>query len=374
MPKIYGKRETGDNAIPSFWPEATKRWFESLGEIPWVSLAAGSTVLGGAILFLYFQSIGYMPTDLSALAGLGSVTALAALAALALFLALVVGLFAPAALYRQHVADEQSELGGSHRPFSALELVFLQLGGLGLVLLLLAYRNHRDCGGLNWPQLGLGAPLALLGLVAFSSIVGAAGRTPQRFWRGYTALAVALLALLPFYLVFDLKEHLAWSKEASTLALWALWLVFVLGNALLATRLSGRGVIVMATFLAACFVVGFSQIADRREVFPTMVATTLGVRSDGPTTLLVTAQTCALVRDALVRTGDEALVSCREGRWSEVEAQILSSVGERWLIELDASSADGHVPPARIRMTIPGSQVQWVGPVRVVGELHTCLR
>jgi len=77
MSRLNAMRKATDRSIKSYWSIAVRRLFATLNEIPWVSLTALSTLLGGAILFVYFRSIGHVPSDLSSLFGLGVTTSIA---------------------------------------------------------------------------------------------------------------------------------------------------------------------------------------------------------------------------------------------------------------------------------------------------------
>jgi hypothetical protein len=75
MPNFISKRNHKEKKIKSYWPESAKRIFESLNEIPWISLTAISTLTGILILVAYFRSIDHSPSDFSVVIGLGAVAA-----------------------------------------------------------------------------------------------------------------------------------------------------------------------------------------------------------------------------------------------------------------------------------------------------------
>lgn len=93
MPKFIKKKSTASVEAKSVWSHKTRRVFQSLNEIPWLSLTAIGTLLGVTILFWYFRSIDFFPSDFSVLIGLGVGAAASAFGALCV---LTLGLFAPA--------------------------------------------------------------------------------------------------------------------------------------------------------------------------------------------------------------------------------------------------------------------------------------
>lgn len=324
MPKIYGRRIVNEKRIKSYWPNWVRRLFETLKEIPWLSLTAVSTLLGALILFIYFQSIDHFPSDFSALIGLG---AAASVSALALVVALAIGLFAPAAVYQHYYAEEKNSASEAKKFFTEYELVFLQLGGVGVVLSHIAYAGYRDCGNVFiWYGI-VGTVLLVLGIVSFLRILGANGGWRRRLARSFTACAIATMTLAPFLVLIPLRELFASPMVDSSAALLTLWALAILVNAATATQLPGVAIAVVAVMLSGFLYMGVPLMTDRPNFFPTMVASFLGVRDEIVQDLRVPKRTCALVMSALGATNKSNNVRCSEAEWGEVRAQVLSKEG-----------------------------------------------
>lgn len=365
MPEVHIEKESKTGAVQSFWPDFTWRLFESLKEIPWVSLAAGSTVLGGSILFFYFRSIAFIPTDLSTLVGLGGA---AALAALGLFVVLTLGLFASATIYQIHVAGQHGENPRSRKTANTWGLGFLQLGGIGWLLLLGAYFSYRQCDAVDSISLvaaGIFLPFFLAGSIGMiRESVGFA----RQLWSFYVSMIISLISVASFLTLFAFRDFFHLPGMNPVAMMLPVWLAIVAGNSFLATRLKWQGVAVASAILTTTLIFVASMASERKSFFPSLVATTLGVRSDGPRELMVPLETCELVRGALLRANTSSNLSCQDAHWNQVHAQILSNVGERWLIELSVGAFAEHADAKRVRLTIPGSGVQLVGVVKDEGK------
>lgn len=94
--------------------------FQALNEVPWLSLTALGTLLGVSVLFWYFSSIDFFPSDFSALIGLGVGAAISAFGVLCI---LVAGLFAPSGFYRTHISEFGEENLERKRKFTEWNLL-----------------------------------------------------------------------------------------------------------------------------------------------------------------------------------------------------------------------------------------------------------
>lgn len=361
MPRVYGKRKIYTATIESFWSAPMRRLFESIKEIPWVSLAAFSTLLGGSVLFFYFRSIGYMPSDLSALVALGGVTALATFGVLVVQ---TLSIFAPAWIYQMHGVEQAALNAEASRPFKLWELISLQCGGVAALFLWIAYAYYRDCEVVEWLTLTVGGVMLPFFLVALGNIVTHKGTRGARLNRLNTSWVIALFALLPFYVLYDIRGVFTGGWIDPFYLVLICWGVLVIGNSWLATSLKWQGVFLLTIYGMLVFFVVVSIAISGKSVFPTMVATTLGLRSDGPTELILPQETCKLVRDVMASEGGEPPLHCDESSSHRLRVQVLSNVGERWLIELDAKPEDQAEVRHQVRITIPATGVQRVRVVR----------
>lgn len=374
MPKIYGKRNVGEKPIQSYWPEWTSRLFESLKEIPWLSLTAVSTLLGALILFSYFRSIDHFPSDFSSLVGLGAATALCAFA---LVVVLAIGLFAPAAVYQHYSVDERASSSKEKKLFTEYELLFLQLGGLGWVLSGIAYSEYENCLiFISWYTFA-GVPLLMLGLISFFKIVLHHGNWRRRLFRGWMAICIAVLSLAPFLVLLPFKDLIPDSSMDSSVVFLTLWALAVLANAATATQLPAMAVALIAVLLAGFMYLAFPLVTDRPSFFPTMVASFIGVRDEKVQDLRVPRKTCELIKSALGESDKSKDFNCTTAEWGEVRARMLSNVGDRWLIEIDIESAANSAKASGLRLTIPKNDIQIVRRQQVdanIGKKASCVK
>jgi hypothetical protein len=207
MSKIYGKKTINTKVIRSYWPDWVRRLFETLREIPWVSLTAISTLAGVLILFLYFQSINYFPSDFAALVSLGAATAICAIGVVVV---LSLGLFAPAAVYSHYSSDELPL--GHPISLTQFQLVALQLGGVGGVFISIAYPLYRDCDVIFNHYGTIGIVLIGIGLVAWVKLLIPKGPLGSYVARSWAALSLTLLGLTPALIAAPFRSYLSIQK------------------------------------------------------------------------------------------------------------------------------------------------------------------
>lgn len=352
MPKFISRKKIPEKRVQSYWPKGTLRLFETLREIPWVSLTAISTLCGVLILFLYFSSIDHFPSDFSSLISLG---AAAAACAIGVLVVLSLGLFAPAAIY-SHYAGDDSSLG--HRvSFSEFQLVFLQLGGVGALFLWVAYSRYRDCGLIQYWYVGIGATLELLVLIAFAHILRPAGSAGNRAARVWAGCLVMVFGLMPALIVIPLREIVASSGASFDILFFALWFLAILANAVSGNKLPLLGVAVAAMFLVILLYVAVPIATGHTHFFPRMVAKELGIRKETTTRIWVSRKNCELVKRSQQDQDKSNLLSCSDSDWNELKVQVLSNVGEQWLLELDVEQGTERKAPG-LRFTLPRNEFQ----------------
>lgn len=352
MPKFISRKKIPEKRIHSYWPKGTLRLFETLREIPWVSLTAISTLCGVLILFLYFRSIDHFPSDFSSLISLG---AAAAACAIAVLVVLSVALFAPAAIY-SHYAGDDSSLG--HRvSFSESQLVLLQLGGIGGLFVWIAYPYYRDCDRIhNWYS-GVGVVLGLLGLIALAQILIPAGSVGNRFARLRAACFVMLFGLAPALIVIPLGEIVTSPGISFDILFFALWFLAILANAATSNKLPLVGVAVTAIFLVALLYIAVPLAIGHTDFFPQMVAKELGIRKETTTRIWVSRKNCELVKRSQQAQDKNNPLSCLDGDWNELKVQVLSNVGDRWLLELEIEQG-AERKASGFRFTLPRNEFQ----------------
>lgn len=352
MPKFISRKKIPEKRVQSYWPKGTLRLFETLREIPWVSLTAISTLCGVLILFLYFRSIEHFPSDFSSLISLGAAAAACALAVL-VFLSLT--LFAPAAIY-SHYAGDDSSLG--HRvSFSESQLVLLQLGGIGGLFAWMAYPYYRDCDRIHIWYSGIGAALGLLGLIALAQILSPAGSLGNRVARFWAACSVMFFGLAPAFIVIPLGQIVASSGFSFDVLFFTLWLLAILANAATGNKLRLVGVAVTAIFLVALLYLAVPLAIGKTDFFPQMVAKELGIRKETTTRIWVSRKNCELVKRSQQNPDKNNSLPCLDSDWNELKVQVLSNVGDRWLLELEVEQG-AERKASGLRFTLPRNEIQ----------------
>jgi len=371
MPKFLGRNNTRKKEIRSHWPSWVLRLFRTLEEIPWVSLTAVSTLSGVMILFLYFRSIDYFPSDFSALIGLGAATSIGAITVIGV---LSVTLIAPAALYRHYSgADYPPDVRVS---FKELDLIALQFGGMGGILSWIAYVGYRDCENLLWGYAVVGVTLVSIGVVTTVRVTFPKGSFESRRLRVWASLTLMISGLMPLYVVILLRDLFTASEVNFDILLFALWALAIIGNAKGGTKLRIGGIASISIFLVVLVFVLFPVAAtDRPSFFSSMVAQELGVRSNGEVKLHVSKKSCELIAAIHKKNKAKTIINCVEDEWNEVSAVVLSNIGERWLLEFHPPDAKSGLrvllPRADLQALIPSNQITSVDKARcLAGRGH----
>lgn len=358
MPKVFGKKQVATPAVKSHWPVGWGSLFETLRVIPWLPLTALGTLAGVLLLSLYFRSIDYFPSDLSALVGLGVATAVCALG---LYVALAFGLLAPAVKYRQYRNADKTTLDAWERAFSTLELAALQLGCVSLLFGWLANKKYHDCSQIFSSYTAIAVVAGLCCLIALVRIGWANGTVEQRLRRLstgfeivlYSAPAVAIFAyLLPIFKTtyFDFSN-----------VFFVLWALAILVNALLPERLPAVALLAVGALVVWIAFIAFPVMVGKGSLFSQMVASVMGVRQNHVQEFRVPSKTCLLIQSGL-GTSSTPAVHCGSGDWSAVNMQVLSNVGDQWFVEIQTDTKQDSAGTL-LRMSIPKADIHLVqGP------------
>lgn len=360
MSQFIKRKSAASGEIKSVWSYRTRRLFHSLNEIPWLSLTALGTLLGVSILFWYFRSIDFFPSDFSALIGLGVV---AAASASGLLCILTLVLFAPAGAYRLYLSEQEERKIESTRHFSELEMVGLQFGGVGLVLGLIAYSEWWNCG--IWLSFySVGSVVMLLSwAMVLTKILFTTGRHVPWFEMSSAATCIAVASMAISLIVVALMPVFRSEYLHNDAIFFTLWALAILMNALAAVRLQALQISIGGGFIVVIFFILLPMAANQNNLFPQMTASFLGIREDAPADLRVSAKTCELILSAVPEGMASKDLRCGTEDWGKVKAQILSKVGEQWLIELAAEKSSDSTAVAKLRVTVPRSDVQVIRQV-----------
>lgn len=372
MPKFIKKNSTASGEVKSVWSHKTRRLFRSLNEIPWLSLTALGTLLGVTILFWYFRSIDFFPSDFSVLIGLGVGAAASAVGVLCL---LTLGLFAPAGFYRLYLAEPEGRAAETKRHFTEPEMVGLQLGGVGLTFGLIAYPELRDCG--TWLSFYsvLTSVMLLLWAMALTKILLAKGSRTARLEASFSAVGITVVSTGIFLVVVPLMPVFRSEYLYIDAIFFALWALAILANASAAVRLRSLEISIAGGFVVVILFVLLPVVANQRNLFPQMTASFLGIREDAPAELRVPVKTCRLIWSAVPEGMTSKDLGCGAEDWGNVRAQILSKVGDQWLIELAAEKHSDPTAVTKFRVTIPRSDVQVIREVEdrpFLGKPRAC--
>lgn len=355
MPKFIHRKKLAEVAVKSHWPVWLRRLFDSLREIPWLPLTAVGTLFGVLVLSLYFQSIDYFPLDRSALFGLGIATAVCAFG---LYGLLSIGVFAPAAIYRQYRADDKAANSKLVRAFSTPELIGLQLGSVGMLFGLMAYAKYRDCE-VWFSSYGVTAMVLLLVFLGvLIRIVSSPGTVGQRLERMNVGVGIAVVGGLLTPILSPLLSVLKAESYYFLILFFVLWGMAILANAFLAERLPVIALVLVGALAIWMLFIAAPIFWGKPSMFPQMVATAMGIRQDKSQEFRVPSKTCLLIQSGLGAPGNPN-VNCSSGDWSVIKVQVLSNVGDQWFVEIPMDATQSGATPS-LRMTIPKADVYLV--------------
>lgn len=323
-----------------------KRFFEQLTAVPWVAFGAISTGLGVALLYFYFRSIDFVPADIPAIL---SASLFVAMLAAAFYLYTVGLLVLPLWAYREAGLDDQTD---DRRPSS---LWALQMAGTGAFLLFVAYQMWRDCKLSSEQVATPGVVLLLLGVAGWLWHDRKKQHRHPWWRRQLSALGVCFFGIFPFLALLSVlfpTQGVGWWHLG---ALVVVWVLVVFGTSTLFHKIPLWGCVLLVMVLTPLFMVSIPGVLGRASQLPNLVAEMAGIRAKQVNELRVPANTCELIQSALAAATSVKPVTCNSGGgWGTVHAQVLSNLGDRWLIELPTSTGSSQGRNGAVRITIPG--------------------
>jgi hypothetical protein len=353
MPKVYGRKlQSAPAQVQSLWPTWCRRIFQALDDIPWVSLTAISTLAGVLILFVYFRSIDYFPSDFSALISLG---AAASVCAIGLLAALSFGLFAPSFIHR-HYSSKNSSLGVPV-PVTEREMIALQVLGGASWALWIGYPYARDCGDFLTGFLIAGVPPFVFGAFIACKLIARKGSLHERVARSWVSIVVSTAGVALLIILLPLTRLLNLPGVLLIVLLVMFWGVAIFMNARVGGKIHPIGIAVIGMIVIGYLYIIAPIATNQPAFFPTMVATKLGVRSDEHVRLLVSKQACEFVKDLQRKERSTQPLVCAEGSANEISVAILSNVGERWLVEMNVMNGAVDATP-KLRFILPRADAQ----------------
>jgi hypothetical protein len=277
-------------------------------------------------------------------------------------------LFGPAFIYQRSPLAEKTPISKEEKTSRMSELVCLQLGGLGVLSLYIAYPKFRDCGDLINGWTLVGGVLVLFGLFAFIKVVLQGATWHERLERSWNCFLIGFMAVTPLLIFVLLLQQFKSSYVDGFLFLMSSWLFVILINSAIATKLEGYKSLAFALVITTYLVVLVSVVSNSPSFLPTMVAEYLGVRGADLQTLRIPSKTCDLISGSLGVDNKSTDLVCTSGDWGQVKAQVLSNVGERWLIEMPLENIQTK-HATTLRLTIPRADIQTVSFVGVKTDL-----
>jgi hypothetical protein len=346
-----------------------KRLFHHMGLVPWVSFGVIGTGFGVTFLYLYFQSIDFIPADVSSIL---SASVFVAMLALAFYLLVALSLLAPLWAYRNAGLHGPEVLNtSSPERFSVSGLWALQFVGVGCFLLYVGFGEWRHCRGGEEYFLLPGSLLTVAGLVGWGiHEVRMAGQRADWWKRLHLVAWVSLLGALPF---FALWLYLIPSRGTAWLHIgvfFATWLLVVVGSSISLHRIPVWGSALIVVCAMPLLTVSVPILQGTPALLPTRVAEMAGIRSRQLDELRVPRSTCDLIQNALGAAKMKKPLLCDGSEWATVHAQVLSNLGDRWFIELDLARDEAGGGYGALRLTIPATDVQKVR--RVAPQSVSC--
>lgn len=363
-----GPQEVGEMAVDP--RQLAGSLLRKLADIPWMGLGAIGTGVGVALLYAYFRSIDFMPSDIPSIL---AASVFVALLALGFYLVVVLALVAPVWAYREFGLPIAAVLDRPTSPRERWGLPALQVLGVGLFLLFVGVRSWFQCEAIAPWFLLAGGGLASVGAAAWVAIERATAGRRAAWWRRLTpALGVCFFSTLPFAVLVGLLpfgEGAGWWSLALVLLIW---LMVVCGTRWEGIPVWGYALLMTGMLPAVVFAVPY--LLGHSGHFPATVAQMAGIRAVKADELRVPTSTCQLIQSALGGRSAVQGVHCDAGDWGTAHARVLSSFGPRWLIEVQLSAAPGSTSASeRLRLTIPGEGVHLVRP-QSVAPRSACAR
>jgi len=199
-----------------------------------------------------------------------------------------------------------------------------------------------------WVVVSLVGPLWMHREMGLAPVVMADGQGAPRA----AALALPALQLLGVGLFLSLL----WPGQGGEwwhLGLLAmLWLCVVVASAFLG-RFPVWACVLMATVSFPAMVMLLSVAMGKPSLFPGKVAELAGIRSSKVIELRVPTSTCLLVQSALGTARADKPLNCDGSAWAAAHAQVLSTLGARWLIEIPLAGDQPQGRNGALQLTVP---------------------
>jgi hypothetical protein len=334
----YRKEVREPGSPQSFSPPLLSRIWTTLNEVPLAFLSMLALFAGAVILRLYFQQIGFMPTEVGALLTLFSAAAVIFLVlfllsgAVLLYPALIaryVGMALPIRDYAVLVAEltlltallAWAWLDAAWTCSTGISVAAYVFTTIFLILLCCnlyyGWLHWKAASGTRWRRAGdLGkyvAVMASIGLVTIFPLIML--QTPERAWTSWVESKPELLPL-------------------GDTGILLMWMSVLLLNAICA-KLRGRGssfmFAMLILFAAGAYLIWLPNVFGRESRFPEMVATQLGLRLEGTSNLLVQEKSCEILLASLSLGVKSEIPKCKSGV-NQVEAEVPARIGSTWLV------------------------------------------
>jgi hypothetical protein len=346
-------------------------------EFPLAAVGMLSTGVGVLVMYAYFQSIEYLPSEIGALFALGGLSFVTTAAFVTwIFIAFA----APMWVYQRELSlpGIQSNQSISRRKVD-WRYFGLQVGGAGLALVIASVHLLSVCITLSYLPLAFGLSLLAWGAVsAWDLTIKTIDTFDDKLQRLGVCVMVTVMAFVAVTVIINIVLVNSGPSILASIIIVGVWLVFILASAWFVIRGSALiWSILVLSFLPLLLVV-VPGVLGNGYYLPNRVAELSGVRDRDVKLLLVNPSSCELIVSA-VSMMDEVVVSpplrCNNARaWTPVYAQVLSTVGTRWLIQIYGASDDALGPRieyASVRLTLPSDSVQRVQALparKVVGN------
>lgn len=193
----------------------------TLNGIPWLGFGAIGTAVGVALLYAYFRSIDFMPSDIASIL---AASVFVALLALGFYLVVVLALIGPVWAFREFGLPVVSVPDRPASPLESWGLPALQVLGVGLFLLFVGARSWLRCEAIAPWLLLAGTVLALVGAITWAAAERAIAGRRVAWWRRLApAFGVCFFGTLPFVVLVGLLptvDSAGWWNVALVLLMW----------------------------------------------------------------------------------------------------------------------------------------------------------
>jgi len=268
-------------------------------------------------------------------------------------------LFSPTWMYQHGLPDSIT----LHKQFDStrmsVDLAGLQSGAVGILLISVAFQISA-CNGDTFLWFGSGTLLFFWGVYALWHITTSAIGWRLRLWSFLVAVPMGFCGVLIFAVLRSIQLALVPTGYIAVFVLIGLSALVIAINAFVAPKFGGWAAAVLAVVLSMWLLVVLPMNGANPVIFPEMVAQLLGVRDAKSQELRVPKKTCELILSALGSIRPSKGINCSTDEWGAVNAQVLSNVGDRWVIQINTNSVVAGVKEPYLRLTIPNQDVQMI--------------